>query len=328
MLDGLDDIDWGSLQHAYGSAGDVPGLIRALASPSPDERRAAIYELHGNLWHQGTIYEATPCAVPFLIELASSKATPDRHNILSYLGTLAGGTSYTDVHRDFHKLPPLEFSARLRRELAWVEETRTAVNAGRALYLAALCSKDHRMCCAAAYVLSRYPEKSEGCWEPLRKRYEAAPNDELIRCGIAMLTNEFSEKRTSDTDWLAAMFEQESLPSVRVALAASIALSDRPPSDGVLQCLTANLLEDKQITQVYQTQPWDHGEPIWFVIQALCASKRGTRMLISRFNQMLIEGVPKNWLEYIRYVLNGKQVDGIDQSELTGPLRPLTLPAE
>jgi hypothetical protein len=31
MFSGLDDIDWTELRHAYGSAADVPALLRALA---------------------------------------------------------------------------------------------------------------------------------------------------------------------------------------------------------------------------------------------------------------------------------------------------------
>jgi len=33
MFDGLHDIDWASMKHAYGSAGDVPTLLWALRSP-------------------------------------------------------------------------------------------------------------------------------------------------------------------------------------------------------------------------------------------------------------------------------------------------------
>ncbi|MDG4810616.1 hypothetical protein O7634_28000 [Micromonospora sp. WMMD1120] len=40
MLDGLDDIDWTPRGHAYGSAHDVPGLLRALRSPAPDTYNA------------------------------------------------------------------------------------------------------------------------------------------------------------------------------------------------------------------------------------------------------------------------------------------------
>jgi hypothetical protein len=32
VLEGLDDIDWAALKHAYGTAEDVPELIRNLGS--------------------------------------------------------------------------------------------------------------------------------------------------------------------------------------------------------------------------------------------------------------------------------------------------------
>jgi hypothetical protein len=55
MLDSLISIDWKSLRHAYCSADDVPELIRALLSEVRSEREAAIHELFGNIYHQGTI---------------------------------------------------------------------------------------------------------------------------------------------------------------------------------------------------------------------------------------------------------------------------------
>ena len=69
MLNKLDEINWKELEHAYGPAEDVPGQIRALASTDPQVREKAQYELWGNIIHQGTIYQATSYAVPFLIEL-------------------------------------------------------------------------------------------------------------------------------------------------------------------------------------------------------------------------------------------------------------------
>ena len=41
MFDGIDDIDWGSLTHAYGPADDVPGLLRSLASSDEKTREDA-----------------------------------------------------------------------------------------------------------------------------------------------------------------------------------------------------------------------------------------------------------------------------------------------
>ena len=38
-LEKLDSVDWAGLKHAYGSAADVPDLIRALASSGHEKTR-------------------------------------------------------------------------------------------------------------------------------------------------------------------------------------------------------------------------------------------------------------------------------------------------
>ena len=98
MLEEIDNVDWSSLHHAYGTAEDVPGLIRALISPSKSERDGALYELFGNIWHQGTVYEATAFAVPFLIDLLNSPSTPDRSAVAMLIASIAGGHGYLEVH--------------------------------------------------------------------------------------------------------------------------------------------------------------------------------------------------------------------------------------
>ena len=83
----LDDIPWAQLTHAYGSAGDVPDLLRSLRTASPDLSgdESPLWQLFGNIYHQGTVYEATSYAVPFLIEPAADPETPDRNGILELL---------------------------------------------------------------------------------------------------------------------------------------------------------------------------------------------------------------------------------------------------
>jgi hypothetical protein len=187
-----------------------------------------------------------------------------------------------------------------------VAQTRKAVKAGEALYLNKLRAEEHGVCCAASYVLSRFPEEGDRYWGPLRTRYEAAESHELVRCGIAIVTKEFSAKGASDTQWLLRMFEREAHPSVRVALAVSIALSNAQQHDDALQFLTANLLTDDEIDQDYHAQPWDSGEAFWDIIRALLVSKRGRRMVMSRFNDLLFQGAPEDRLDYVRYVLSGE----------------------
>ena len=79
MFEKLDQIDWTSLEHAYGSAEDVPQLIRDLASDDASVRDEAFYTAYGHIFHQGTRYQATAPAVPFLLEILDQPdyAAPD-----------------------------------------------------------------------------------------------------------------------------------------------------------------------------------------------------------------------------------------------------------
>jgi hypothetical protein len=332
MLDGLDQVEWSRLKHAYGAAEDVPDLIRALTSRSADERRAAWHELYGTLWHQGTIYEATLHAVPFFIELAASDETPDRGEILSYLGALADGSSYLDVHQDAlarirGRALSEEELARLEAELGWVAQTRSAVKSAEALYFDSLRSGEHQICCAAAYILSRFPEEGERYWTPLRRRYEEAGSDELVKCGIAMLTKEFSAKGTSDVRWLREAFAREKSRSVCLALAVSIALADEYQDDE-LAVLIANLIPDDEIQEAYGVQPWNAGQPDWDTIAVLCASKRGRHALVARFNELFLLGGSKDQLDYVRYVLRGRIEDGMIGGLSAQPMGLLTMPGD
>lgn len=101
FLAGLDAVAWDGLAHAYGPATDVPGLLRTLFSDSDsdsaEEAEEADYELWGRINHQGSVYPATPAAVPFLAAGAAARRQAPRA-----LKLLAGiGES-----RDEHGLPP------------------------------------------------------------------------------------------------------------------------------------------------------------------------------------------------------------------------------
>ena len=62
-------MPWADLDHAYGSAADVPDLLRKLLDPDPKVRNDSLRTLYSNVFHQGTRYQATPQVVPFLIEM-------------------------------------------------------------------------------------------------------------------------------------------------------------------------------------------------------------------------------------------------------------------
>ncbi|MFE2245149.1 hypothetical protein [Streptomyces sp. INR7] len=84
----LDHVPWHDLTHAYGPAADVPELIRALYAADDDTAEEAIYELYGNIHHQGTVYPASAPAVPFLAH-AVLHAPGRRDELLMLLAVLA-----------------------------------------------------------------------------------------------------------------------------------------------------------------------------------------------------------------------------------------------
>ncbi|ALV39107.1 hypothetical protein [Streptomyces sp. CdTB01] len=92
MWEGLDAVDWVTLSHNYGSAEDVPELLRRCAEPDPDDAVDAAFELLNRLFHQGGwICSAAPAALPFLLRLAESPTVPlpSRREVLELLWRLA-----------------------------------------------------------------------------------------------------------------------------------------------------------------------------------------------------------------------------------------------
>lgn len=101
MLERMDEVGWGTLEHAYGPAHDVPGTIRALVSPDADVREKALHHLYGTIFHQGTRYEATAYAVPFLLELLGDPRTPGRPELARLVALLAVGYDERWLPRTF-----------------------------------------------------------------------------------------------------------------------------------------------------------------------------------------------------------------------------------
>jgi hypothetical protein len=156
LFRGMDEIAWGELHHGYGAATDVPDLLRALASPDKPVRAEAWRELYGSLWHQGTIYEATACAVPFLIELLKRPEIFDKAEILAYLAALFDGKGYWQVHARQSRPdrpPAQELELILMQEKSWVETTRSAIRGGNKAYFRLLRQGDTRTKLVSAYLL-------------------------------------------------------------------------------------------------------------------------------------------------------------------------------
>jgi hypothetical protein len=85
VFTGIDEVDWAALRHAYGSAEDVPGWLRGLASADAAEREAALDRMYGAVHPQGDVYDSTLACVPFLFALVGCEEVPDRGGIVELL---------------------------------------------------------------------------------------------------------------------------------------------------------------------------------------------------------------------------------------------------
>lgn len=99
VFTGLDDIDWNSLEHAYGPAGDVPDVLRALVSEDPAVREQALDAMYGAVHHQGSSYTGTVAAIPFLVRIVEHTGLPGRAEVLELLASIGGGYPQDDVER-------------------------------------------------------------------------------------------------------------------------------------------------------------------------------------------------------------------------------------
>ena len=149
----MDEVDWAGLTHAYGTAEDVPGLIRGLLSPDAGERHEVRHELYSCIVHQGSRCPATAAAVPFLVELVADPETPDRGELIGFL----------------------EYAATGREQQTWkrypVEELRTAaydaVALGVPLFVELTADEDAELAGPAAQALAVFPEHActrSRCW--------------------------------------------------------------------------------------------------------------------------------------------------------------------
>ncbi|MFI5671089.1 hypothetical protein [Streptomyces sp. NPDC051704] len=90
MWAGLDEVDWASLEHNYGSAEDVPDLLRRCAGPDPKEAEAAACNLLNLLFHQGGwVCSAASAALPFLLRLGAAAEVKCRRTVMEVVARLA-----------------------------------------------------------------------------------------------------------------------------------------------------------------------------------------------------------------------------------------------
>jgi HEAT repeat protein len=258
----LEAVDWAGLRHNYGTAEDVPDLLRRCAGPDPDDAEDAAFDLLNHLYHQGGwVCPAAPAALPFVLRLAAAPQVTPRRTLLELVGRLAAEAGrvearFLDVH----------WSAAWERHLPDV--------------LALLADPEPEIRRAAADVIGVCADPGEGALPALLSRWHAE-NDPVtrldlvlalgnaIRRGPAGAPSDEASPRTGEaatpSDGAATLLEALlAAPEPQLRLAAVLALGDRTrasataPAEGWLE-IALGALRDPSVELWRRTSAADCG---------------------------------------------------------------------
>ncbi|MEU1177984.1 hypothetical protein ABZ464_10085 [Streptomyces sp. NPDC005820] len=175
MFTGIDRVDWAALRHAHGSAEDVPGLLRGLASEDPDTRHSALDGLYDAVHGEGRVYDATLACVPFLLALAADERVPERGGVVELL--VAIGTAAPDAGAGGADAE----GAGTTRGAEGVESGgAAAVRAGGEVFARLAGDPDAGVRRAAAGAVVRFLDEPARVLELLRRRLAVERDDRLV----------------------------------------------------------------------------------------------------------------------------------------------------
>lgn len=86
----LDSPKWSELDHAYGSASDIPALLKALPTAQVRQKHDVEpwFSLWGAICHQCDVYSASYAAMPHIISAAAQREPEDRAEYFLMAGTI------------------------------------------------------------------------------------------------------------------------------------------------------------------------------------------------------------------------------------------------
>lgn len=221
MFAGLLDIDWSSLNHAYGTAEEAPQILMGLASDDPDEREVALDNFHGAIHHQGDVYDSTVACLPFLFELAGDGSRPGRGPVVGLLVSVGEATAgIQDVH-DSDDDDDLEWRIPYERANTLIRERAEE-------FVPLLADRDAEVRSAAASALALFASDVDRAVGLLQARLEAEPD---IECRIALIRAVADIAVREDTasaaiaDWLLRIVAGQADPGTRLAALVHLARS-------------------------------------------------------------------------------------------------------
>lgn len=219
MFAGIDEVDWASMEHAYGPADDVPALLRGLASADPSEREAALDGMYGAVHHQGDVYACTLACIPFLFELVVDPAVPDRGGVVELLTSIGG----IDIDEEDIGAAEDEDDAEGAANYAMAA---AAVSAGAGVFFALMADDDPGVRVSAPLALATLHGSPARVLTLLRERLAVEPDDE-VRLALVEAAGRLALRHDPLTgriaDWLSRLAAEANPPGLRLAALAQLA---------------------------------------------------------------------------------------------------------
>lgn len=162
-MSNLEAIDWQSLKTCYGYGAEIPEWLKQLASPESAVRKDAIEKLTTQIYHQGSIYEATPYVVPFLVALLSDSSVRDKEDLLGLLWLLMLGQPLADdeLLRSLLEQEGRDFDREMALSKSYVKNTVEGIRLGLPVYFALLSDENPKIRMWSAHLLSVFSQDTQ-----------------------------------------------------------------------------------------------------------------------------------------------------------------------
>lgn len=238
MFAGIDEVDWASMEHAYGPADDVPALLRGLASADPSEREAALDGMYGAVHHQGDVYACTLACIPFLFELVVDPLVPDRGGIVELLTSIGG----IDIDEEDIDEAAAEDDAEGAANYAMAA---AAVSAGAGVFFALMADEDPGVRVSAPLALATLHGSPSRVLTLLCERLTLEPDDE-VRLALVEAAGRVALRHGPlagrIADWLSRLAAEANPPGLRLAALAQLARCAPEALPGDVVRMVAGLL--------------------------------------------------------------------------------------
>jgi hypothetical protein len=280
LIDEVGAVCWADVSHAYGPAEDTPDQLLALLSTDADEYEMALDHLWGTICHQGSVYDATCTAVPFLITILREVAPERKPGILGLLAGLAHRDWYANrnvrtlsierSHDQNYQMHEQQMWSSLAEFLVlgnefhdprWMALAHEQVAGGLSDYIKLLNSKDRAIILASLHLLAGFRERGFSVVQAIDRFVDGMPRDEIVEAeallALGALLAFDSPLWIRHTARLAADAPgRHTHPLVRYTAAVALARY-RPshvPPEGV-QSLIEAIVEPKRLNELHEILP-------------------------------------------------------------------------